>query len=172
MTLYTNILHFQPDQPSSLNSKYADQLNVSTSSTDEQPPQPVPGEEEPEEPQQEKPQSNEPFVFNLSWIKNELVKKNEEVKTILQKKEKTLNGKDIARLKSMLIPDKKISLAVSAVERFVQAYDVKLSSQAPRGVDGLAPDPTKTQGRTKMGSPKPRLPESVQRRWKHLAGIK
>ena len=153
-------------------SKAADQLNVSASGTDEQPPQPVPGEEEPEEPQQEKPQSTEPFMFNLSWIKTALVKKNEEVKTILQKKEKTLNGKDIARLKSMLIPDKKISLAVSAVERFVQAYNVKLSSQAPRGVDGLAPDPTKTQGRTKMGSPKPRLPESVQRRWKHLAGIK
>jgi len=160
---------------------------IPSADSDETPPQPVPGEEEPEEPQQEKPQSNEPFVFNVSWIKKTLIKKNEEIKSLIQQAEKEGGGSGAAinRTKSMLIPlekgqeeepnpiPKKIGLAISAVERFVQAYNGKISGQSPKGVAGIEPaiGNTVAQPRTKMGSIKPRLPESVQKRWKHLAGI-
>ena len=142
---------------------------IPSADSDETPPQPVPGEEEASE--EEPQQSSEPFEFNISWIQKELAEKNKEIETILQKKHKTLDGKNIARLKAMLIPKSAMGPAMKAISRFVLAYNASISGQAPRGVDGLGPDPTKTQGRTKMGSIKPRLPESVQKRWKHLAGI-
>ena len=86
-----------------------------------------------------------------------------------QEKEKAIRKaqKELEMLKSQVISDDTLNTISNRLYAFIDNGNrwIGQGSEPPQGVDGLVPNPNLNPGN------KQKLPESVQRRWKQIAGI-